>query len=522
MMESLVDSNEERSPQASIVIPAHNAEATIGRQLASIEQQVECPSFEVIVVLNRCTDGTARVCESFLDRVPNLQIVEANDRPSAGYARNVGAARAKGIDLLFCDADDELDPLWVSSMVSGLADGDVVAGILAPDPDGMPPWLLRLPGVLRTETVGLTLFDDRIWYPPTACFGCHRHDFLAVSGFSEEFHGATSEDLDLAVRLLTVGCRLVAVPQARLRYSLRSTYRALRAQQLSYAKANAAVLSADSRFSTRKTSHAAWDAIRRSGWLAVRRKELDIRVLLARVDLATRLSMAHNRAGRNIANKPSMAVNFVVRPSAPLIGGLGFSFREPQRIPSANTSPPTCFLAAIDEFVRAGDHVVTCAWGAGMVTAAAMTKVGAGGEVTLLGGEADTAVAMENLRRLERHVGPTSGVVHFRTPAVSAEPLEMDCDADVIVVDLSSPYACGQLQMVTSSMPRSRVILLSTGRVTDSGVLTLATAALRDREVIDVRTDGTIEQLGPTPLKILQSGAASAVVVGLASGSSSI
>lgn len=49
-----------QTPEISVVIPAHNAAATIGVQLAALAEQQTNHPFEVIVVDNRSSDDTAR------------------------------------------------------------------------------------------------------------------------------------------------------------------------------------------------------------------------------------------------------------------------------------------------------------------------------------------------------------------------------------------------------------------------------------------------------------------------------
>jgi len=83
----------------SIIIPAHNEEAYLERTLHSIKNQTSS-DYEIIVVLNGCTDKTAEVVEKFED-VKILSLSEAN----VSRARNYGAGKAKGEILLFLDAD---------------------------------------------------------------------------------------------------------------------------------------------------------------------------------------------------------------------------------------------------------------------------------------------------------------------------------------------------------------------------------------------------------------------------------
>ena len=87
----------------SVIIPAYNAAATLGEALQSVEQQHVQP-FEVVVVNDGSTDGTAKVIQSFMDRLPLVCVNQEN--AGLGAARNAGMRAAKGDAWAFLDADD--------------------------------------------------------------------------------------------------------------------------------------------------------------------------------------------------------------------------------------------------------------------------------------------------------------------------------------------------------------------------------------------------------------------------------
>ncbi len=92
----------------SVIIPAHNAEETIGRALDSVLAQ-SSPDLEAIVVDDGSTDATAEVVEFHIRRDPRVRLLRsAHAGPSA--ARNAGIDVAGGEWLAFLDADDEYAP----------------------------------------------------------------------------------------------------------------------------------------------------------------------------------------------------------------------------------------------------------------------------------------------------------------------------------------------------------------------------------------------------------------------------
>lgn len=90
-------------PMISLIIPAHNEEAYLRRTLDSLNQQ-DYPCFEIIVIANGCTDGTAAVAR---ERSHRLFVTE---QKGLSRARNLGARLARGELLVFLDADTELAP----------------------------------------------------------------------------------------------------------------------------------------------------------------------------------------------------------------------------------------------------------------------------------------------------------------------------------------------------------------------------------------------------------------------------
>jgi len=89
------------TPRFSVIIPAYNSETTLARAIDSVLAQSR-PAYEIIVVDDGSTDGTAAVAEAFGDAVRLVRQTNAG----VAVARNVGAQAANGDWLAFLDADD--------------------------------------------------------------------------------------------------------------------------------------------------------------------------------------------------------------------------------------------------------------------------------------------------------------------------------------------------------------------------------------------------------------------------------
>lgn len=93
-------------PRVSIVVPLYNKAPYVLRTLESIAAQ-NMPDFEVIVVDDGSTDGSADVVRAFSDARFRL-VRQANSGP--GAARNHGLLQSQAPYVAFLDADDQWLP----------------------------------------------------------------------------------------------------------------------------------------------------------------------------------------------------------------------------------------------------------------------------------------------------------------------------------------------------------------------------------------------------------------------------
>ena len=95
-------------PSLSIVVPARDEAASIGRALGSLLAQ-DYPDLEVIAVDDRSADGTGDVLREVAAREPRLAVLRVDDLPAGWLGKNHalwrGAQRSSGQWLLFTDAD---------------------------------------------------------------------------------------------------------------------------------------------------------------------------------------------------------------------------------------------------------------------------------------------------------------------------------------------------------------------------------------------------------------------------------
>lgn len=89
-------------PEVSVVVPAYNAERTLGETLRSALSQT-FSNLEVIVIDDGSADSTSQVAESTGD--PRVRVVKVANGGVA-RARNRGIREARGRFISFLDADD--------------------------------------------------------------------------------------------------------------------------------------------------------------------------------------------------------------------------------------------------------------------------------------------------------------------------------------------------------------------------------------------------------------------------------
>lgn len=116
-----------KAPSLSIIIPAHNEEASIEKCLAACMDQT-IHADEIIVVNNSSTDSTVAIVERVITEHPEQNIILVHeDKQGVRPARDKGFVVAKGAILGRIDADAAIDRHWVEVVKGVFRDEDVDA-----------------------------------------------------------------------------------------------------------------------------------------------------------------------------------------------------------------------------------------------------------------------------------------------------------------------------------------------------------------------------------------------------------
>lgn len=151
-------------PLISVIIPAYNAENTIGKIVKSVLEQPH-KNIELIVVDDGSKDGTVDVLNALKDR--RMKIVrQKNGGVSA--ARNTGIENAKGEYVMFFDADDDIEQSMIPDMAAAMGAHGVdvvVCGNKMNDKRTMPAFSGEIKDGLREHVLQSILRGGLLYSP---------------------------------------------------------------------------------------------------------------------------------------------------------------------------------------------------------------------------------------------------------------------------------------------------------------------------------------------------------------------
>lgn len=184
----------------SVIIPTYNRPQFLTKCVQNIAKNSMSP-YEIIVVddYSECEQEYRKVVSSLRVDFPNLSYLRLDQNDGAPKARNIGAARANGEYLLFCDDDDYWYPNHLSEIhkvlhanptahfiYSGvnIIQNDIVVDTTSyfVDPSIAPKCILK----------------NCFISSPSVCI--NREKFLKLGGFDENFFSC--QDWDMWTRII--------------------------------------------------------------------------------------------------------------------------------------------------------------------------------------------------------------------------------------------------------------------------------------------------------------------------------
>jgi GT2 family glycosyltransferase len=209
------------APAVSVVIPTHDRREALRRALESLAAQTApAESYEVVVSLDACADGTLEMLDGF-EAPYELRRVEPPTRGRAA-ACNAAAAAARGEVLIVLDDDMAVSEGFVERHRAHHPEGSRLCVLGA------------VPVELREDSPRAARYVKEKFDLHLARLGDRRHLELPRSfytgnaslraevmreagGFDESFGVYGNEDVELALRLRAAGVRLEYDPEALAR-----------------------------------------------------------------------------------------------------------------------------------------------------------------------------------------------------------------------------------------------------------------------------------------------------------------
>ena len=196
-------------PLLSIIVPVYNERTTI-RSVIDRLLSIELPlAREIIAVNDGSRDGTASELDAAARGNPSVTVVHLEQNGGKGIALRTGLARTRGSIVAIQDADLELDPAQLATLVGPVLHGeaDVVYGSRFTHGSAHVPFMTRFGNATLTMLTNV-LYGSSLTDMET-CYKVMRGDLarsltLTASRFEIE--------PEITVNLLNRGVRIVELP----------------------------------------------------------------------------------------------------------------------------------------------------------------------------------------------------------------------------------------------------------------------------------------------------------------------
>ena len=182
-------------------MPAFNRAACIGAAIESVLAQ-ELADFELVIVDDGSSDGTAEVAHSYKDA--RVTVIELPENRGSNAARNAGIRAASAPLIAFLDSDDVYLPHKLATVVSQFdsrpeLDVLVDSFVKLCSPAAKRPRVERRnPRIDSTREFARRLFGRELW-KPTSAITVRREAALRAGLFDESVR--RRQDLDFLIRL---------------------------------------------------------------------------------------------------------------------------------------------------------------------------------------------------------------------------------------------------------------------------------------------------------------------------------
>jgi GT2 family glycosyltransferase len=212
----------ESTALASVIVVCFNSQSTLARCLQHLFDQ-DHPNYEVIVVDDGSTDGTAAVAEAASSEGP-LKLVRAERNRGCPAARNLGLREARGEIIAFVDADGFAAPDWLRRLTASFASDSRIGAVASTVFFAENPLVLNgAGGTVNRQGWAADLSMNRSYEDvqiaqealyPMGCGMAIRREALARVGPFDDRMLNYYDDVDYGIRLWRAGYRVVVAADA--------------------------------------------------------------------------------------------------------------------------------------------------------------------------------------------------------------------------------------------------------------------------------------------------------------------
>ena len=188
-------------PAISVILPVHNRAGVLGRAITSVIEQ-EHGDFELIVVDDGSTDGSAAIARSFGDK--RIKLIELGENRGGNVARNEGIRAASAPLIAFLDSDDRYLPHKLGRVLAeferrpGL-DLLVDSFIKVQPPGSRKKEVVRKNPVIGDRELFRTALFTRLLWKATPAITVRRETALKAGLFDESLRRL--QDFDFLIRV---------------------------------------------------------------------------------------------------------------------------------------------------------------------------------------------------------------------------------------------------------------------------------------------------------------------------------
>lgn len=198
----------------SFIVPVYNAGDYLRDCILSIVSQRGFEgTYEIMLVDDGSTDGSAEICRELAVRYPQIRLFEPG-HGGVSQARNLALNSMRGRYVAFVDADDMVSPDFAAAMMSAAGGCDIVC---APMIRGHRcVWLSSLPAVRRRYDAREAVANMLYQRGGVDCSPCGKLFTREVIGPERFMAGRRYEDLEWSPRVMLRASRGVVTLDAPL------------------------------------------------------------------------------------------------------------------------------------------------------------------------------------------------------------------------------------------------------------------------------------------------------------------